>query len=137
MAPALSPLCQADDTKLDAQLVAEACGRAAVFLGLSRDEWCAVVGKHRTSIERTGLDPKTKEGELGLLFLRVYRSLHALFGGDRSLMRHWLEQPNRGLGDLPPRQLLERIEGLIRVANSLDGLRGWAEADHGQPALQA
>ncbi len=81
------------------------------------------MGKHRTSIDRTGLDPNTKEGELALLFLRVYRSLHALFGGDRSLMRHWLEQPNRGLGDQPPRQLLERIEGLTRVANDLDALR--------------
>lgn len=51
------------------------------------------MGKHRTSIERTGLDPKTKEGELGLLFVRVYRSLHALMGGDQALMRHWIEQP--------------------------------------------
>jgi uncharacterized protein (DUF2384 family) len=124
MAPALFPLSQADGTKPDAQFVAEACGRAAAFLGLSRDELGAVVGKHRTSIERTGLNPKTKEGELGLVFLHVYRSLHALFGGDRSLMRHWLEQPNHGLGDLPPRQLLERIEGLTRVATDLDALRG-------------
>jgi len=29
-----------------------------------------------------GLDPETKEGELALLFLRLYRSLDALVGGD-------------------------------------------------------
>ena len=40
----------------DAQLVAEACGRAALVLGLN------------------------KEGELALLLLRVYRSLHAHCG---------------------------------------------------------
>jgi hypothetical protein len=83
-----------------------------------------VVGKHRTSIDRTSLDPNTKEGELGLLLLRAYRSLHALCGGDHTLMRYGLEQPNHHLGEQPPRLLLVRIEGLNRVANYLDALRG-------------
>lgn len=124
MPSTLTPLSQEPLTKPDAQLVAEACCRAATALGLNRDEISAVVGKHRTSIDRTGLDPATKEGELALLFLRVYRSLHALFGGDQALMRHWIEQPNHHLGEQPPRLLLPRIEGLIRVANYLDALRG-------------
>jgi hypothetical protein len=83
-----------------------------------------VVGKHRTSIDRTSLDPNTKEGELGLLLLRAYRSLHALCGGDHTLMRYGLEQPNHHLGEQPPRLLLVRIEGLNRFANYLDALRG-------------
>jgi hypothetical protein len=124
MAPSLAPLSQEPLTNTDAQLVAEACGRAIQVLGLSRDELSAVVGKHRTSIDRTGLDPKTKAGELALLLLRAYRSLHSLFGGDHALMRHWLEQPNHHLGEQPPRLLLFRIEGLNRVANYLDALRG-------------
>lgn len=124
MPPSLAPVSQEPLAKSDAQLVAEACGRAAQALGLTRDELSAVVGKHRTSIERTGLDPKTKEGELGLLFVRVYRSLHALMGGDQALMRHWMEHPNRYLGEQPPRQLLTRVEGLARVASYLDALRG-------------
>jgi uncharacterized protein (DUF2384 family) len=124
MPPSLVSLSQAPLAKADAQLVAEACGRAAQVLGLSRDELSAVVGKHRTSIDRTGLDPNTKEGELALLLLRVYRSLHALYGGDHTLMLHWMKQPNHHLGEQPPRLLLARIEGLNRVANYLDGLRG-------------
>ena len=124
MAPSLAPLSQEPLTNTDAQLVAEACGRAIQVLGLSRDELSAVVGKHRTSIDRTGLDPKTKAGELALLLLRAYRSLHSLFGGDHTLMRHWMEQPNHHLGEQPPRLLLFRIEGLNRVANYLDALRG-------------
>lgn len=124
MPPSLAPLPQDPLAKSDAQLVAKACGRAARVLGLSRDELSAVVGKHRTTIDRTGLDPKTKEGELALLVLRVYRSLHAPYGGDQALMRHWMEQPNHHLGAQPPRSLLARIEGLIRVASYLDAMRG-------------
>ena len=122
--PSLAPLPQEPLAKSDAQLVAEACGRAAQVLGLSKDELSAVVGKHRTTIDRSGLDPQTKEGELALLLLRVYRSLHALYGGDHALMRHWMEQPNHTFGEQPPRQLLPRIEGLTRGATYLDALRG-------------
>ena len=68
MPPSLVSFSQAPLTKTDAQLVAEACVRAAQVLGLSRDELSAVVGKHRTSIDRTGLDPNTKEGELALVW---------------------------------------------------------------------
>ena len=124
MSPAVAPLSQESLTKSDAQLVAQACVRAAQVLGLSKEELSAVVGKHRTTIDRTGLDPKTKEGELALLLLRVYQSLHALCGGDRDLMRHWIEQPNHHLSEKPPRLLLMRIEGLNHVANYLDALRG-------------
>jgi 3-oxoacyl-[acyl-carrier-protein] synthase III len=44
MPPPLVSLSQAPLTKTDAQLVAEACGRAAKALGLSRDELSTVVG---------------------------------------------------------------------------------------------
>jgi len=122
--PSLGPLSQEPLTKTDPQLVAEACERAIQVLGLSRDELSAVVGKHRTIIDSTALDPNTKERELALLLLRAYRSMHALFGGDHTLMRNWLEQPNHHLGEQQPRLLLVRIEGLNRFANYLDALRG-------------
>ena len=85
--------------------MAEVCGRAAQELGLSKEELSGVVSKHRTTIGRSGLDPQSKDG-------------------DHALMRHWLEQPNHAFGEQPPRQLLPRIEGLTRVANYLDALRG-------------
>ena len=124
MSPSHAPLPQEPIANSDAQLVAEACGRAAQVLGLGKEELGAVVGKHRATIDRSGLDPKTKEGELALLLLRVYRSLHALYGGDHALMRHWMEQPNHHLREQPPRSLLARIEGLNRGANYLDSMRG-------------
>ena len=68
MAPPLAPVSREPLTKSDAQLVAEACGSAAQILGLSREDLSAVVGKHRTSIDRSGLDPNTKEAELALVW---------------------------------------------------------------------
>ena len=81
----------------DARLVADACLKAAAELGFSKEELGEIVGRHRTSLERSGLEPSSKEGQLGLLFLRVARSLDALMGADLQLMRHWLEQPNAHL----------------------------------------
>ena len=104
----------------DAQLVAQACGRAAQVLGLSPDELSEVLSQHQVRADGIDLEPKTREGHPALLFLRVYRSLHGLCGGDQSLMRHWIEQPNRHLGDQPPRLLLARIDDLSCVADDLD-----------------
>ncbi len=111
-------------TPSDARLVADACQQAAVELGLSKDELGEIVGRHRTSLERRGLEPSSKEGQLGLLFMRVARSLDALMGADLELMRHWLEQPNAHLAGQCPRQLLFTVEGLGRVAAYLDAQRG-------------
>lgn len=113
----------ADTSAADARLVADACLKAAAELGISKDELGGIVGRHRTSLERSGLDPASKEGELGLLFLRVARSLDALMGSDPELMQHWLTQPNRHLAQQAPRQLLASVEGLARVAAYLDALR--------------
>jgi hypothetical protein len=108
----------------DARLMADACLKAAGELGLAKEELGEIVGRHRTSLERSGLEPSSKEGQLGLLFLRVARSLDALMSADLELMRHWLEQPNAHLAGQCPRQLLFSVEGLGRVASYLDAMRG-------------
>lgn len=108
----------------DARLVADACLKAAADLGFSKDELGDIVGRHRTSLERSGLEPSSKEGQLGLLFLRVVRSLDALMGADVELMRHWMEQPNAHLAGQCPRKLLFSVEGLGRLSAYLDALRG-------------
>ncbi len=104
----------------DAQLVAKACGRAAQVLGLSSKELSEVLSQHQSRADGIDQDPKTREGQQALLFLRIYRSLHGLCGGDQSLMRHWIEQPNRHLDEQPPRLLLTRIDGLNCIADYLD-----------------
>ena len=64
-----------------------------------------------------------KEGELALVFLRVYRSLDALVGGDDEKARRWLGAPNAHLHGVPL-QLMRRVDGLVHVAEYLDAMRG-------------
>ena len=86
-----------------------------------------IIGSSEASISRLqrdrGLDPDTKEGELALLFLRVYRSLDALMGGDDAKSRAWLHAQNDHLGGVPAERI-RTVEGLVDVLQYLDAMRG-------------
>ena len=70
-----------------------------------------------------GLDPESKEGELALLFVRMYRSLDALMGGDDDKSRSWLHAENEHLGGIPAKRI-RTVEGLVDVVQYLDAMRG-------------
>jgi hypothetical protein len=76
----------------------------------------------RLGRERT-IDPGSKEGELGLLLLRVFRSLDATVGGDESAARAWFHADNHHLGGVPA-ELVRSVTGLGHVAEYLDAIRG-------------
>ena len=95
-------------------------------LGLTQAELGQVIGRDRSKIRRLRgngyLDPESKEGELARYLIRIFRSLYAQMGGDDELIRHWLETPNRHLNGIP-KEMLETIEGLVRVMQYLDAMR--------------
>jgi len=110
-------------------VVAKATVRAARLLGLSQAELAEVLGTSAASVSRTWsgqrpIAPESAEGRHALLFLRVFRSLDALVGGDAAKARLWLEARNAHLSGHPPRKLLATTPGLVRVAEHLDALRG-------------
>lgn len=70
-----------------------------------------------------GLDPSNKEGELALLFVRLYRSLDALVGGDDTKARDWLHSMNDHVGGIPADRI-RTVEGLVDVIQYLDAMRG-------------
>ena len=95
-------------------------------LGLTQQELADIVGVHRTAISRWaegGLRVHSKTGELALLLIRVYRALFALFGGNLAEMQHFLRTDNRQL-DAPPLSLMMQVQGLVRVVEYLDAIRG-------------
>src|SRR4051794_13337566 len=81
-----------------APVLAKAVLSAAERLGLRNRQLAVVIGSSEASVSRLqrdrGLDPESKEGELALLFLRAYRSLDALVGGDDEKARGWMHANN-------------------------------------------
>jgi transcriptional regulator with XRE-family HTH domain len=101
--------------------------RAAELLGLSSRALARILGVSEASVSRLfsgnrTIDPASKEGELALLLVRVYRSLDALVGTDAAQRKAWLESQNRALNGRPV-DLLERTDGLVAVVAYLDAMR--------------
>jgi len=101
--------------------------RAAGLLGLSSAVLARVLGVSEASVSRLGagartVDPQSKEGELALLLVRVYRSLDALVGTDASQRNAWLHGHNRALNGRPV-DLIQRADGLVNVVAYLDAMR--------------
>lgn len=110
-----------------AAVLAKAVLNAADQLGLKQAELAAVLGMHRTAISRLkqnlNLEPKSKQGELALLLIRIARALFALTGGDKDWIKHFMHSPNQVTGGVPAQQI-ESIQGLIQVLQFVDALRG-------------
>jgi hypothetical protein len=101
--------------------------RAAELLGLSSAVLARVLGVSEASVSRLSagartVDPQSKEGELALLLVRVYRSLDALVGTDASQRNAWLQGENRALNGRPI-DLIQRTDGLVNVVAYLDAMR--------------
>ncbi len=110
-----------------AVVLTKAVMAAARMLGLRNRELAAVIGASEASISRLAvgrlIEPGTKEGELALLFLRLFRSLDALVGGEEAKARAWLHAENTHLGGVPAERM-RRVEGLVDVVQYLDSMRG-------------
>ncbi len=109
------------------QVLTRALLNAAEGLAISQKEVAKVLGVSAASVSRLGrertVDPASKEGELALLFLRMYRSLDAIVGGNELAARQWLRAENRHLNGVPG-AMIETVTGLANVAEYLDAMRG-------------
>ena len=110
-----------------AAVLTKATLRAADRLALRQRDLAAILGSSEASVSRLNqerrLEPASKEGELALLFLRAFRSLDALVGGDTAAAREWLHADNAHVGGIPAERL-RTVEGLVDVVRYLDGMRG-------------
>src|SRR5687768_4972895 len=108
-------------------VLAKATARASALLGLSGAALSRVLGVSEATVSRvlkgqSPIKPESKEGELALLLVRVYRSVDALVGTDDAKRRAWMDRHNKALGG-QPRKLVERVDGLVATLNYLDGMR--------------
>ena len=124
MSPRTAPV---ERAPAPAPVLAKAALSAAVNLGLNGRQLAEIIGTSEASVSRLrggrGLDPERKEGELALLFLRLYRSLDTLVGGDEAKARDWLHSMNDHVGGIPADRI-RTVEGLVDVVQYLDAMRG-------------
>ena len=110
-----------------ATVLTKALLRAAERLAVRQRDLAAILGSSEASVSRLNqerkLEPSSKEGELALLFLRAYRSLDTLVGGDEAAAREWMHAPNTHVGGIPAERI-RTVEGLVDVVRYLDAVRG-------------
>ena len=109
------------------RILTRAMLRAGRALGMRQKDLAVTLGISEATVSRFSrgreIDPETKEGELAVLLLRMYRSLDTLVGGEDARARAWMQARNIHLNGTPA-ELVRSIHGLVRVVEYLDALRG-------------
>src|SRR4051794_17994459 len=85
----------ASDSAREGAILGKAAIRAAEFLGLSNKELGRVLGLSDATVSRLKaggyvLPSGSKPFEMAQLFVRVFRSLDAIVGGDDASLNSWL-----------------------------------------------
>jgi uncharacterized protein (DUF2384 family) len=110
----------------EATVLTKAVLRAAQHLGMT-NTLATVIGVSEATVSRMRSGDYTlrrgqKSFELAILFLRFYRSLDAIVGGDQEVARTWLKNPNTAL-DSEPLTLIQTVPGLMNAIHYLDARR--------------
>ncbi|CDX11602.1 conserved hypothetical protein [Mesorhizobium sp. ORS 3324] len=108
-------------------VVTKATLRAADLLDITARTLASVIGVSEATVSRMRkqeflLERGTKPFELAVLFVRLFRSLDAIVGGDETVARAWLKNPNTALDGTPLEKILT-IAGLVDVIAYLDSRR--------------
>lgn len=111
----------------DSAVVAKAAVRAAKRLGVSNKLLARIIGLSEASVSRLrkgeyALERDQKPFELAVLFVRLYRSLDAVVGGDDAVAGAWLTN-HHTIFDAPPLELIQTVSGLTNVIQYLDARR--------------
>jgi DNA-binding XRE family transcriptional regulator len=101
--------------------------RAAALLGVTNKVLAKVIGVSEATVSRMdngayALQRREKAFELAVLFVRLFRSLDAIAGGDDAVAASWLKNHNTAL-DGEPLDLIQTIPGLMNAIAYLDARR--------------
>jgi hypothetical protein len=110
-----------------AAVLTKATLRAATQLGMTNKALATVIGVSEATVSRMRsgdylLQRGQKSFELAVLFMRLYRSLDAIVGGDDSVAGSWLKNRNTAL-NAAPIALIQTVPGLMNVIQYLDARR--------------
>jgi hypothetical protein len=127
MEPAMEPLVTQDPMPAEVSVVTKALIRAADNLALPNRVLGAVIGLSEPTVSRMKngnyvLTQPSKEFELSVLFIRMYRSLSAIVGGDDAIAQAWLRNNNSAIQAVPIDRI-QSVDGLLHVIQYLDARR--------------
>ena len=111
----------------ESAVVTKATIRAAERLGVKNKVLARIIGVSEATISRMKqgdypLEPTQKPFELAVLFVRLFRSLDTMTGGDEKVASSWLVNENTALSGKPI-DLVQTISGLGNVIQYLDARR--------------
>jgi plasmid maintenance system antidote protein VapI len=109
-------------------ILTKAVNKLSKLYSLTGKDLSKIIGISESSASRLSqgtklISPHTKEGEIALLLLRVYRSLNAMVGNNHEKAKLWLNNQNKYFRNKPIEEI-KTIPGLIGVLNYLDAMRG-------------
>ena len=108
-------------------VITKAALKAAERLGIKNNALAKIVGVSEPTVTRMRkgeylLERGQKAFELAVLFVRLYRSLDALVGGDDAVAADWMKNKNIAL-DSKPLELIQTVAGLTNVIGYIDSRR--------------
>lgn len=109
-------------------ILTKAAIRAADRLDVPQKVLAAIIGVSESVVSRMRSGSFTlqrdsgKAFELAALFVRLYRSLDAIVGGDEAVAKAWLKNQNTALQSRPI-DLIQKVQGLLDVIHYLDARR--------------
>ncbi|GHT97582.1 hypothetical protein FACS1894154_01260 [Betaproteobacteria bacterium] len=115
-------------TAARAAVLSQALTQLAAKLDIGPTEIGQIIGVSQPTASRLLdgsylLRESAKEWELSAHFVRLYRSLFSLVGGNDSLAKGWLRSENDAFSGQTPIKLIKRIDGLLNVCEYLDAHR--------------
>jgi uncharacterized protein (DUF2384 family) len=110
----------------EAIVLTKATIRASEKLAISQKTLGNIIGLSEPVVSRMKNGEYTiaqgKPFELAALFVRLYRSLDAVVGGDEAAARKWMKSANLALNGAPI-DLVQKVYGLAHVVQYLDSKR--------------
>jgi Protein of unknown function (DUF2384) len=111
----------------ESTVLTKAALRASERLQIPASQLAPIIGQSEASLSRMkagklALEPGSKPFEIALLFVRLFRALDAVTGGDDKVSAAWLRSPNLALGE-PPLSKIRSLSGMFDVLAYLDSRR--------------
>lgn len=109
-------------------VLTKALKNAADYWGINNKHLGEVIGLSEATISRLKngqyfLDHHSKQWQLAVIFLRIFRGLDSYMGGNVENENRWLRANNIALGG-SPLDLMRNVEGLTNVVQYVDYIRG-------------